>query len=183
MGDPQPLDDTEQLEILTLLEAASTEPSAMRAARALAELMRHLNTLGQRIAAELPGYELQHASPPIATLLQQTQAEVPAGWWRSPAATCQAPPGGPRGRFLTAGRVLRLPLGVAVAPRRAGAGGPDPVDPRSARSARHAQVRVEAPAELQACLRACLAVTSFRTGSRPTLRAAASGGRPRLGNQ
>ena len=103
MGDPQPLDDTEQLEILTLLEAASTEPSAMRAARAMAEPMRHLNTLGQRIAAELPGYGLQHASPPIATLLQQTQAEVPAGWWRSPAATCQAPPGGPRGRFLTAG--------------------------------------------------------------------------------
>jgi hypothetical protein len=57
MGDPQPLDDTEQLEILALLEAASTEPSAMRAARALAELMRHLNTLGQRIAAELPGHD------------------------------------------------------------------------------------------------------------------------------
>ena len=57
MGDPQPLDDTEQLEILALLEAASTEPSAMRAARALGELMRHLNTLGQRIAAELPGHD------------------------------------------------------------------------------------------------------------------------------
>ena len=57
MGDPQRLDDTEQLEILALLEAASTEPSAMRAARALAELMRHLNTLGQRIAAELPGHD------------------------------------------------------------------------------------------------------------------------------
>jgi hypothetical protein len=54
MGDPQRLDDTEQLEILTLLEVASTERSAMRAARALAELMRHLHALGQRIAAELP---------------------------------------------------------------------------------------------------------------------------------
>lgn len=54
MGDPQRLDDTEQLEILTLLEAASTERSAMRAARALAELMHHLHGLGQRIAAELP---------------------------------------------------------------------------------------------------------------------------------
>jgi hypothetical protein len=40
-----------------LLEAASTEPSAMRAARALAELMRHLNTLDQRIAAELPVHD------------------------------------------------------------------------------------------------------------------------------
>ena len=54
MGDRQRLTDTEQLEILTLLEAASTEPSAMRAARALAELMRHVHALGQRIAAELP---------------------------------------------------------------------------------------------------------------------------------
>ena len=41
MGDPQRLNDTEQLQILGLLEAASTDPSAMRAARALAELMRH----------------------------------------------------------------------------------------------------------------------------------------------
>ena len=54
MGDPQRLNETEQLEILTLLEAASTEHSAMRAARALAELMRHLHALGQRIAGELP---------------------------------------------------------------------------------------------------------------------------------
>jgi hypothetical protein len=46
MGDPQRLNDTEQLEVLTLLEAAVTERSAMRAARALAELLRHLNALG-----------------------------------------------------------------------------------------------------------------------------------------
>jgi hypothetical protein len=54
MGDSQRLSDTEQLEILALLEAVSTERSAMRAARALAELMRHVHDLGQRIAAELP---------------------------------------------------------------------------------------------------------------------------------
>jgi hypothetical protein len=54
MSDPQRLNDTDQLEILRLLEAASTERSAMRAARALAQLMRHLNALGQRIARELP---------------------------------------------------------------------------------------------------------------------------------
>jgi hypothetical protein len=54
MGDPQRLSDPEQLEILGLLEAVSTEPSAMRAARALAELMGHLHGLGERIAAELP---------------------------------------------------------------------------------------------------------------------------------
>ena len=57
MGEPQRLDDSEQLEILALLEAASTERSAMRAARALAELMRHLHALGQRIAGELPDQE------------------------------------------------------------------------------------------------------------------------------
>ena len=51
---PQRLTHTEQLEILTLLEAASSERSAMRAARALAQLMRHLHALGQRIAGELP---------------------------------------------------------------------------------------------------------------------------------
>jgi hypothetical protein len=45
MGDSQRLSDTEQLEILALLEAVSTERSAMRAARALAELMRHLHEL------------------------------------------------------------------------------------------------------------------------------------------
>ena len=54
MGDPQRLSDNEQLEILALLEAVSTERSAMRAARALAELMGHLHSLGQRIAGELP---------------------------------------------------------------------------------------------------------------------------------
>jgi DNA repair protein RadC len=52
--DPQRLSNTEQLEILTLLETASTERSAMHAARALAQLMRHLHALGQRIAVELP---------------------------------------------------------------------------------------------------------------------------------
>jgi hypothetical protein len=40
MGEPQRLTDTEQLQILALLEAVNTEPSAMRAARALAELIR-----------------------------------------------------------------------------------------------------------------------------------------------
>jgi DNA repair protein RadC len=54
VGDPQRLSDNEQLEILALLEAVSTERSAMRAARALAELMGHLHGLGQRIAGELP---------------------------------------------------------------------------------------------------------------------------------
>jgi hypothetical protein len=53
-GDSQRLSDAEQLEILALLEAASSEGSAMRAARALAELMRQLHVLGQRIAGELP---------------------------------------------------------------------------------------------------------------------------------
>jgi hypothetical protein len=36
-----------------LLEAVSTEHSAMGAARALAELIGHLHALGQRIAGEL----------------------------------------------------------------------------------------------------------------------------------
>ena len=54
MGDPQRLSDNEQLEILALLEAVSTERSAIRAARALAELMGRLHDLGQRIAGELP---------------------------------------------------------------------------------------------------------------------------------
>jgi hypothetical protein len=49
----QVLSDNEQLEILALLEAVSTDQSAMRAARALAELMGHLHGLGQRIAGEL----------------------------------------------------------------------------------------------------------------------------------
>lgn len=51
---PQRLSDLEQLEILVLLEADSTERSAVRAARALAELLRHLHGLGQRIAGQLP---------------------------------------------------------------------------------------------------------------------------------
>jgi hypothetical protein len=53
VGDPQRLSDNEQLEILALLEAVCTDRSAMRAARALAELMGHLHGLGQRIAGEL----------------------------------------------------------------------------------------------------------------------------------
>jgi len=53
MSDSQRLSDTEQLEILGLLEVVSTEHSAMHAARALAELMGHLHALGQRIAGEL----------------------------------------------------------------------------------------------------------------------------------
>jgi hypothetical protein len=53
MDEPQRLGDAEQLQILALLEAVTTEPSAMRAARALAELMRHLHVLGERIAGEL----------------------------------------------------------------------------------------------------------------------------------
>jgi hypothetical protein len=54
VGDPQRLSDNEQLEILALLEAVSTERSAIRPARALAELMGRLHGLGQRIAGELP---------------------------------------------------------------------------------------------------------------------------------
>jgi hypothetical protein len=61
MGDPQRLNDTEQLEILGLLEAATADPSAMRAAPVLAELMRHLQALAERIALELPD---QHSSKP-----------------------------------------------------------------------------------------------------------------------
>jgi hypothetical protein len=53
MGEPQRLTDTEQLQILALLETVTTEPSAMRAARALAELMRRLHVLGERVAGEL----------------------------------------------------------------------------------------------------------------------------------
>jgi hypothetical protein len=53
VGEPQRLNDTEQLQILALLEAVNTEPSAMRAARALAELMRRLQLLGERVAGEL----------------------------------------------------------------------------------------------------------------------------------
>ena len=58
MGNPQRLNDTEQLEILGLLEAVSIDPSAVRAARALAELMRHVNALGERIALELPDHHI-----------------------------------------------------------------------------------------------------------------------------
>jgi hypothetical protein len=53
VGDPRRLSDNEQLQILALLEAVNTDRSAMRAARALAELMGHLHGLGQRIAGEL----------------------------------------------------------------------------------------------------------------------------------
>jgi hypothetical protein len=58
MGNPQRMNDIEQLEILGLLEAVNTDPSAMRAARALAELMRHVNALGERIAVELPDHHI-----------------------------------------------------------------------------------------------------------------------------
>jgi hypothetical protein len=54
VGDLPRLSDNEQLEILALLEAVSTERSAILAARALAELMGRLHGLGQRIAGELP---------------------------------------------------------------------------------------------------------------------------------
>jgi hypothetical protein len=53
-GRKHALSDNEQLEILALLEAVSTERSAVRAARALAELMGRLHGLGQLIAGELP---------------------------------------------------------------------------------------------------------------------------------
>jgi hypothetical protein len=56
-GESQRLSDAEQLDILALLEAASTEHSAIGAARALAELMHHLHVLGQRIAGELPNHD------------------------------------------------------------------------------------------------------------------------------
>ena len=53
MDEPQRLSHTEQLQLLALLEAVNTEPSPMRAARALAELMRRLYILGERVAGEL----------------------------------------------------------------------------------------------------------------------------------
>jgi hypothetical protein len=53
MDDRQRLSDTEQLQILALLEAVNTEHSALRATRALAQLMRHLHVVGERIAGEL----------------------------------------------------------------------------------------------------------------------------------
>ncbi len=53
MGDRQRLSDTEQLQLLALLEAVNTEHSAMRAARALAQVLRHLQVVGERIAGEL----------------------------------------------------------------------------------------------------------------------------------
>jgi hypothetical protein len=76
MGDTQRLNDTQQLEILALLEAASTERSAMRAARALAELMRHLHALGQRIAGELPDQD-RDASPTISRASSRTSGTPP----------------------------------------------------------------------------------------------------------
>jgi hypothetical protein len=75
MGDTQRLTDTEQLEILALLEAASTEHSAMRAARALAELMRHLHALGLRIAVELPDQDRD--GKPAGRLAHRATAQVP----------------------------------------------------------------------------------------------------------
>ena len=58
MGEPQRLSNIEQLQILALIEAVNTEPSAMRAARALAELMRRLHVLGERVAGELSDQDL-----------------------------------------------------------------------------------------------------------------------------
>jgi hypothetical protein len=63
MGNSQRLSDTEQIEILALLEAVSTERSAMRAARALAELMQHLHALGERIAGELSDWDRDIKQP------------------------------------------------------------------------------------------------------------------------
>jgi hypothetical protein len=57
MGEPQRLSDAEQLQILALLQAINTEPSAMRAARALTQLMRRLHVLGERVAGELCGQD------------------------------------------------------------------------------------------------------------------------------
>lgn len=57
MGEPHRLSTTEQLQLLALLEAVNAEHSAMRAARALAELMRHLHLLGEQIAGELVGQD------------------------------------------------------------------------------------------------------------------------------
>jgi hypothetical protein len=45
------------------LEAVSTEASAMAAARALAELIRYLHALGQRIANELPDQDADNKPP------------------------------------------------------------------------------------------------------------------------
>jgi hypothetical protein len=63
VGDPRRLSDNEQLQILALLEAVSTERSAMRAARALAELMQHLHALGERIAGELSDWDRDIKQP------------------------------------------------------------------------------------------------------------------------
>ena len=53
MGEPHRLSDTEQRQILALIKAINTEHSTMRAAQALAELMRHPQVLGERIAGAL----------------------------------------------------------------------------------------------------------------------------------
>jgi hypothetical protein len=89
MGEPQRLSDTEQLQILALLEAINTEPSAMRAARALAELMRRLHVLEERVAGELsdPDRELsQSGASAMAGLGRSTGTESP------PAGTPMARP-------------------------------------------------------------------------------------------
>jgi hypothetical protein len=77
IGESQRLSDAEQLDILALLEAASTEDSAMRAATALAELMRHLHVLGQRIAGELPDQD-RNRTPAVRSRYDQQ----PADRWR-----------------------------------------------------------------------------------------------------
>jgi hypothetical protein len=63
MGDSQRLSDTEQLEILALLEAVSTEHSAMGRRPRPAELMVHLHAWGQRIAGELADQDRHHIKP------------------------------------------------------------------------------------------------------------------------
>ena len=53
MGDPPTTPTTSNSEAVALLEAVSTERSAICAAGALAQLLARLHGLGQRIAAEL----------------------------------------------------------------------------------------------------------------------------------
>jgi hypothetical protein len=74
IGESQRLSDAEQLDILALLEAATTEHSAMHAARALAELMRHLHVQGQRIAGELADQD-RNSTPAVRSRYDQQPAD------------------------------------------------------------------------------------------------------------
>jgi hypothetical protein len=85
MGDTQRLNDTQQLEILALLGAASTERSAMRAARALAELMRHLHALAERIALSCPTRITATSRETWCATTPPTQARTKA-WHHIPLA-------------------------------------------------------------------------------------------------